>query len=121
MSLDIPDPLQRWRLLLGDPAESACGGLSAEAQAADAALDWLYGRDSDRASRGERSAGLGPSALSTPDWINTIHTLFPKEVIERLERDAVERYGIDAYFLDIVGGHVNSTTGDMHEIGRAHV
>ena len=95
MSLDIPDPLQRWRLLLGDPAEAACGGLSAEAQAADAALDWLYGRDSDRASRGERSAGLGPSALSTPDWINTIHTLFPKEVIERLEQDAVERYGID--------------------------
>ncbi|MGJ7612259.1 MULTISPECIES: VWA domain-containing protein [unclassified Variovorax] len=95
MSLDIPDPLQRWRLLLGDPAEAACGALSAEAQAADAALDWLYGRDSDRASRGERSAGLGPSALSTPDWINTIHTLFPKEVIERLEQDAVERYGID--------------------------
>jgi Mg-chelatase subunit ChlD len=95
MSLDIPDPLQRWRLLLGDPAEAACGGLSAQAQAADAALDWLYGRDSDRASRGERSAGLGPSALSTPDWINTIHTLFPKEVIERLEQDAVERYGID--------------------------
>jgi hypothetical protein len=29
--------------------------------------------------------------------------------------DAVERYGVDAYFLDIVGGHVNSTTGDMHE------
>jgi Mg-chelatase subunit ChlD len=95
MSLDIPDPLQRWRLLLGDPAEKACGSLGAEAQAADAALDWLYGRDSDRASRGERSAGLGPSALSTPDWINTIHTLFPKEVIERLEQDAVERYGID--------------------------
>ncbi|CAA2102463.1 VWA domain-containing protein [Variovorax paradoxus] len=95
MSLDIPDPLQRWRLLLGDPAEAACGSLSADAQAADAALDWLYGRDSDRASRGERSAGLGPSALSTPDWINTIHTLFPKEVIERLEQDAVERYGID--------------------------
>jgi Mg-chelatase subunit ChlD len=95
MSLDIPDPLQRWRLLLGDPAERACGGLSADAQAADAALDWLYGRDGDRAERGERSAGLGPSALSTPDWINAIHTLFPKEVIERLEQDAVERYGID--------------------------
>jgi len=95
MNLDIPDPLQRWRLLLGDPAEAACGGLSAEAQAADAALDWLYGRDTDRESRGERSAGLGPSSLSTPDWINTIHTLFPKEVIERLEQDAVERYGID--------------------------
>jgi len=93
--LTIPDPLQRWRLLLGEPAEPACGALRDAAQAADAALEWLYGRDSDRAERGERGAGLGPSALSTPDWINTIHTLFPKEVIERLERDAVERYGID--------------------------
>ncbi len=29
--------------------------------------------------------------------------------------DVIERFGVDAYFLDIVGGHVNSTTGDMHE------
>ena len=29
--------------------------------------------------------------------------------------DMIARYGVDAYFLDIVGGHVNSTNGDMHE------
>jgi hypothetical protein len=29
--------------------------------------------------------------------------------------DVIERYGVDAYFLDIVGGHVNSTNGDMHD------
>jgi diadenosine tetraphosphatase ApaH/serine/threonine PP2A family protein phosphatase len=29
--------------------------------------------------------------------------------------DMITRYGVDAYFLDIVGGHVNSTNGDMHE------
>jgi hypothetical protein len=29
--------------------------------------------------------------------------------------EMIERYGVDAYFLDIIGGHVNSTTGDMHE------
>jgi hypothetical protein len=29
--------------------------------------------------------------------------------------DVIRRYGVDAYFLDIVGGHVNSTNGDMHE------
>lgn len=95
MSLDIPDPLQRWRLLLGEPAEPACGALQEQAQAADAALEWLYGRDPERAQRGERRAGLGGSALTTPDWINQIHHLFPQEVIERLERDAVERFGID--------------------------
>jgi hypothetical protein len=29
--------------------------------------------------------------------------------------ETIDRFGIDAYFLDIVGGHVNSTTGDMHD------
>ncbi|HEY4320352.1 MAG TPA: hypothetical protein VGM77_04155 [Gemmatimonadales bacterium] len=28
--------------------------------------------------------------------------------------DVITRYGVDAYFLDIVGGHINSRTGDMH-------
>jgi len=29
--------------------------------------------------------------------------------------EMIDRYGVDAYFLDIAGGHVNSTNGDMHE------
>jgi hypothetical protein len=29
--------------------------------------------------------------------------------------DIIQRFGVDAYFLDIVGGHVNDTTADMHE------
>jgi Mg-chelatase subunit ChlD len=95
MTLHIPLPLERWRLMLGEAADSACGGLGADAMAADAALEWLYGRDPGRGARDERGAGLGPSVLSTPDWIDSIHTLFPKEVIERLERDAIERFGID--------------------------
>ena len=95
MTLHIPAPLERWRLMLGEAAETTCGGLGADAMAADAALEWLYGRDPERGSRDERGAGLGPSSLSTPDWINSIHTLFPKEVIERLEVDAIERFGID--------------------------
>lgn len=93
--LRIPAPLTRWRLLLGEAAQHACGALEGDAAAADAALDWLYGRDPERLARGERSGGNGSSQLTTPDWINTIHTLFPKEVIERLETDAVERFGID--------------------------
>lgn len=28
--------------------------------------------------------------------------------------EMITRYGVDAYFLDIVGGHVNSRNGDMH-------
>jgi Mg-chelatase subunit ChlD len=97
--------LERWRLVLGAPAEQCTGGLGAEAAACDAALDWLYGRDPDLDRRGvrrggTRSAGSGPSALTTVEWLDDIHRLFPKETIERLERDAVERYEIHDVVTD---------------------
>lgn len=99
------DPATRWRLILGEAADDACRGagcgLSGEAAAMDAALDWLYGRDdADGARNITRRGGQGASTLSTPDWINDIHRLFPKETIERLERDAIERYAIDDIVTD---------------------
>jgi Mg-chelatase subunit ChlD len=84
--------------VLGDAGEAcAPGQLSAEQAAMDAALSWLYGRDRSLASRDirDRSGNRGPSALSVPEWISDIHRLFPRETIERLEKDAVERYQID--------------------------
>jgi len=88
--------LERWRLVLGTPAEQAMPPLSERGLAMDAALEWLYGRDPELEERGvKRSGGSGASQLTTPDWVNEVHRLFPKETIERLERDAVERFGID--------------------------
>lgn len=43
---------------------------------------------------GGRRGGRGPSTLTVPQWVNNIHRLFPRETIERMERDAVERYQI---------------------------
>ncbi|MFF9036144.1 VWA domain-containing protein [Streptomyces sp. NPDC014892] len=105
---DSPDPaLERWRLVLGTPAESCTGRLSGEAATRDAALDWLYGRDPELAERGvrgrgdqERTGGRGPSVVTAVDWLDDIHRLFPKETIERLERDAVEQYGIHEIVTD---------------------
>lgn len=96
---DLP-ALVRWRLVLGEAAEEALGadgGLSGEAAGMDAALAWLYGRERSLGARDirERSGGSGGSVLSVPDWIDAVHRLFPKETIERLEQDAVERYAID--------------------------
>ena len=87
--------LQRWRLILGEAAETTLCGLDDNARQIDHALEWLSGRDPERLQRGERSGGLGGSNLTTPEWINSIHTLFPQQVIERLESDAVLRYGIE--------------------------
>jgi Mg-chelatase subunit ChlD len=99
----MTDPdLERWRLVLGEPA-AALGSLGADAAARDAALDWLYGRDGDLDQRDVRRrgpGGSGPSTLTTVDWLNDINRLFPRETVERLQRDAVERYEIHDIVTD---------------------
>lgn len=106
------ETLTRWRLLLGAEAEDALGcGLGGTDARQDAALDFLYGREygqgrnvrkmpgqgqGGKADRSpERGAGQEDSVLSVPDWLNAIHELFPKRTIERLEKDALERYGLN--------------------------
>lgn len=88
--------LRRWRLVLGKSADALDGtcGASAEDLARDAALDWLYERDAALGERDIRGADLADSALSVPRWIDDVHRLFPKETIERLEREAVEEFGL---------------------------
>lgn len=98
------DPtLARWRLILGEPG-ARCASLSGDSAGQDAALSWLYGRDPELAARGIRSAragGDGVSQLTTVDWINDLHNLFPRETIERLERDALERFQIDDLLTNV--------------------
>ncbi|MFI9045280.1 VWA domain-containing protein [Streptomyces sp. NPDC053427] len=123
-----PNPeIERWRLILGAPAERRTGPPQGEDADRDAALEWLYGRDPDRARRQiriggvraddaagsdgaeesdrsggatRRAGGSEPSTLTTVEWLDGIHRLFPKETIERLERDAVETYGIQEVVTD---------------------
>lgn len=90
----------RWRLVMGAGSEELCGGLSGEDLQRDECLGFLYDREyggkrnvrgRDQGSKG----GLGESSLNVPDWINKVHELFPKTTIERLEKDALERYQLD--------------------------
>ena len=89
------EPKLRWRLVLGKASQAALGcGLEGDAAACEKALDWLYDRDENLARRGVRRAGQEQSPLSVVDWIESVHRLFPKETIERLEREAVEKYQV---------------------------
>lgn len=91
----------RWRLVMGAGSEQLCGGLGAEDQARDECLGYLYdreygaGRNVRGGDQGGQSGGLGESMLTVPEWINRVHELFPKRTIERLEKDALERYQLD--------------------------
>jgi uncharacterized protein with von Willebrand factor type A (vWA) domain len=100
VSLAPAEALVRWRLMLGEAAHAGLGGpgLTADEVAADAAMAWLYDREGDLQERDVRTRQGGTSgsgAMTVPDWINDVHRLFPKETIERLERDAVERYRVE--------------------------
>ncbi len=95
-----PQRQARWRLVMGSGSEQLCGGLSREEQRQEDCLGFLYDRESGggrnvRGKSGGRSGSLDASSLTVPEWINQIHELFPKRTIERLEKDALERYQID--------------------------
>ncbi len=90
----------RWRLVLGPGAEDICGALPEGVwEEREVALGYLYDREygQERNVRmGEdRRGSLDPSQLTVPDWINAVHELFPNKTIERLEKDALERYQLE--------------------------
>ncbi len=98
----------RWRLILGDEADGVCGELDGENADRDAALEYLYGREGQgRNRRGQGAGGTGgkgsldPSNLTVPAWINAVHTLFPRSSIERIEKDALERYAINELVTNV--------------------
>ncbi len=100
MSDESRERLVRWRLVLGQGAEDALGcPLDGAAAEQERALGYLYDREygAGRNVRGGtgHGGGLGESQLTVPEWINAVHTLFPKKTIERIEKDALERYQLE--------------------------
>jgi len=88
----------RWRLVLGPGSEGCLGGLPGEWHEREEALGYLYDREYGAGRNVRRRQGPGSldeSQLSVPDWINTVHELFPQKTIERIEKDALERYGLE--------------------------
>nr|WP_249756105.1 DUF5682 family protein [Microvenator marinus] len=88
----------RWRLILGDDSGASGFGLSAENSRRALLLDYLYRRElgprrNIRAKN--KKGGSEASELTVPEWINGVHELFPKRTIERLEKDAIDRYQIE--------------------------
>ncbi|HWG14129.1 MAG TPA: VWA domain-containing protein [Streptosporangiaceae bacterium] len=119
--------LRRWRLLLGGAAEGQLGtGLSAEDQAADAALAALYegGRGGGASGRGRgtgqpggpaRSGGLGASAPAVARWLGDIRSYFPSSVVQVMQRDAIDRLNLKQLLLE--PELLESIEPDVHLVG----
>ncbi|WMD23844.1 VWA domain-containing protein [Achromobacter seleniivolatilans] len=86
---------QRWRLVLGQPAEASCGGVAGEIAEMDKALSALYEPDAGLGRRG----GRGDSSPSVARWLGDIRKYFPSQVVQVMQRDAMERLNLRELML----------------------
>src|SRR5229473_5190323 len=99
MPLD-KEQLKRWRLILGHHAQDSLaqmgGGcdLSPEQLGMDEALAAIYDETGGEQQRGQRSAGLGPSAPNLAKWLGDIRNYFKEDVVTVIQNDAIERKGL---------------------------
>jgi Mg-chelatase subunit ChlD len=85
--------LQRWRLVLGKPAEESLGvSLAGELGEHDRVLQALY--------EGERKGGLGGSSPNVARWLGDIRSYFPTSVVRVMQKDAMERLGLRQMLLE---------------------
>ncbi len=130
MSQDPPatrdERLTRWRLLLGEPAQSQlAASLTGQEAAMDAALAALYDAGDARpgGSAGARSGGLGASAPKVARWLGDIRSYFPSSVVQVMQRDAVERLQLTRLLLE--PELLEAVEPDVHLVGTllslAHV
>ena len=100
--------LRRWRLVLGGGEADGTGTELADDDARiDAALGAVYDvrAESDGVTRRRdqrlgRHGGLGRSAPQVARWLGDIRRYFPREVVQVLQRDAIERLDLRQLLLE---------------------
>jgi len=64
----------------------------------DEALAAIYDETSGEANRGQRSAGLGPSAPNLAKWLGDIRSYFKEDVVTVIQNDAIEKKGLTSFY-----------------------
>jgi Mg-chelatase subunit ChlD len=91
--LEKDKKLERWRLILGKPADPEGGvPLEGTTKKMDKVLDALY--DSNK------KGGLGSSSPNINRWLGDIRKYFPTTVVQLMQRDALERLDLKRMLLE---------------------
>jgi len=101
--MDEQQLVNRWRLILGDFAESSLP-LNPEDRDLDGALYFLYNREyGDEQGMREDSpsrAGRGGSMLTVPGWLLQVTRLFPQKTVEIMQKQALDKYNLTQLLTD---------------------
>lgn len=100
------EALNRWRLILGEAAEEGlceAEGYSPEHFSyteMDELLAYLYDREYGEEQGYRKTGGRAASELTVPKWLHKVRELFPKQTVEILEKQALDRYGLTELLTD---------------------
>src|SRR5688500_8021681 len=112
-----PANLARWRLILGKSAEGPlqqignCGGqsiLGGDQAELDEALEAIYSGDEIEKDEWEKGGSMtGPHGTvkgrtfpKVARWLDQIRNFFPKDVVVLLQKDAIERRGLEQLLFE---------------------
>jgi Mg-chelatase subunit ChlD len=107
--------LRRWRLVLGSEAEDACGTLNGPALEMDRALTALYDPQGPGGLQSRRG-GRDKSAPSVARWLGDIRNYFPSQVVQVMQRDALERLNLRDMLLQ--PEMLNAVQPDVHLVAQ---
>jgi hypothetical protein len=94
--MDEKERLRRWRLVLGGASEEAIGsGLAGKDRGMDGVLAALYGGEKD-----SKNVGYGESLPNVTRWLGDIRTYFPSPVVRVMQKDALDRLGLERMLLE---------------------
>jgi hypothetical protein len=94
--MDEKERRRRWRLVLGGVSEEAIGsGLAGKDRGMDGVLAALYGGEKD-----SKNVGYGGSLPNVTRWLGDIRTYFPSPVVRVMQKDALDRLGLERMLLE---------------------
>ncbi len=97
--------LNKWRLMLGKYASGKLpfgeDDSGIRYMEMEDVLDFLYAREyGENEGVRQQTGGDGGSSITISEWINKIRELFPKETVEIMEKQALDRYGMTELLTD---------------------
>ncbi len=98
--MDNKESLSRWRLVLGEFAENQIP-LEDDYKNFDDALSFLYDNEysQDRNVR-IKKGGRNATVMDIPLWLKQIKKLFPKKTYEVMQKQALNKYGMEEILTD---------------------
>ncbi len=89
----MEERLRKWRLILGNQSNPADDiQLDDDMSRMDQILEALYDA--------ERKGGLGNSSPNVNTWLGDIRKYFPKSVVQIIQKDALERLGLQQMLIE---------------------